>query len=207
MKRQPIVPDELAYYSPESFFPALAENFAETGHLDPEAFYLLLDWKASRARTKHLSRLTKKAGSFPNAVRLIADALREATEPDQLRILMDDWHFRLPTATAILSVLYPETFTIYDVRVCAALRDFDRLGNSTKWTQNLWKKYKQFLAAVRGATPPGFSLRNRDRWLWGRNKASGMRKEIGLKPLQYSTALKRTARRTSAAARQRSRQI
>ena len=57
--------DPIAYYSPETLlFPGLARRFADTGRLEPAALYLILDWKASRARTRHRSRLARIAGSF-----------------------------------------------------------------------------------------------------------------------------------------------
>ena len=34
---------------------------------------------------------------------------------------MRDWKLRLPTASAVLTVLYPEDFTVYDQRVCKML--------------------------------------------------------------------------------------
>jgi hypothetical protein len=50
-----IAPAPPAYYSPETQpFPQLQQTFADTGQMHPEAFYLILDWKASRARKKHL---------------------------------------------------------------------------------------------------------------------------------------------------------
>ncbi|MGH7121895.1 MAG: hypothetical protein ACREFP_23370 [Acetobacteraceae bacterium] len=128
--------DPIAYYSPETYlFPALAQSYADTGAIDPMALYLVLDWKAPRARTLHRSRLAKLAGSFNRAVSMIAAELDAAANPEQqLRLLLTKWGFRLPTATAILAVLYPETFTIYDIRVCNTLGAFRQLGN-VKWSR------------------------------------------------------------------------
>ena len=42
---------------------------------------------------------------------------------------MTKWAFRLPTASAILTVLYPDVFTVYDRRVCKVLGAFDQLAN------------------------------------------------------------------------------
>jgi hypothetical protein len=125
--------DPLSYYNPEtSIFPQIQTSFAETGELDPTAFYVILDWKSSRARTRHLLRLAKLGRSFDAAVKDIAAALAaNAGHPErQLELLLTDWGFRLPTATAILTVLYPDTFTVYDVRVCNALGAFHHLANA-----------------------------------------------------------------------------
>jgi hypothetical protein len=163
--------DPIAYYSPETLmFPAIAQSFADTGILDPAALYLILDWKAPRARTRHLSRLARMAGSFNAAVNEIAADLHAATAPEQqLGLLMTKWGFRLPTASAVLSVLYPATFTIYDIRVCRVLGNFDKLEHK-KWSAETWRAYQQFIAAVRDSAPSGLSLRDCDRWLWGKDK-------------------------------------
>ena len=94
----PLVFDPIAYYSPEwLMFPAIAKRFADTGTLDPGALYLILDWKASRARTRHRVRLAKIAGSFNAAANEIAADLHAATGPEQkLGLLLSKWDFRTP---------------------------------------------------------------------------------------------------------------
>lgn len=171
--------DPIAYYSPETLvFPAIAQSFADTGTLDPMAFYLILDWKAPRARTRHRSRLARIGGSFNAAVNQIAADLRGATGPEQqLGLLLTKWGFRLPTASAILTVLYPEKFTIYDIRVCDALYAFRQLSGM-KWSPTAWEEYRRFIGAVRRAAPQGLSLRDCDRWLWGRDKQETLRNEL-----------------------------
>lgn len=51
-------------------------------------------------------------------------------------------------ASAILTILYPEDFTIYDVRVCDVLGDFHNINNKASF-ENQWFSYTQFLAAVK----------------------------------------------------------
>jgi hypothetical protein len=87
------------------------------------------------------------------------------------------WGFRLPTASAILTVLYPDIFTMYDIRVCDTLQAFHQLG-SMKWSSAAWREYQRFLGAVRDAAPRGLSLRDCDRWLWGKDKWETLRNEI-----------------------------
>jgi hypothetical protein len=176
--------DPIAYYSPETLvFPTIAQSFAEKGILDPAVLYLILDWKAARARTKHRDRLAKITGSFNAAVNQIAAGLRAASGPEQqLGLLLTKWGFRLPTASAILTVLYPDTFTVYDIRVCNALEDFHQLGDM-KWSHAVWEEYQVFMFAVRdcaerAGAPQGLSLRDCDRWLWGQDKQKTLRKEI-----------------------------
>jgi hypothetical protein len=171
--------DPSVYYSPEVLlFPEVARSFAEDGTLDPMALYLILDWKAPRARTRHRDRLTKIAGSFKEAVKRIAADLNNAANPEQrLRLLLTKWGFRLPTASAILAVLYPDTFTVYDMRVCNRLGAFHSLA-SRSWSPEVWQDYQHFIAAVRDAAPSGLSLRDCDRWLWGQDKGEALLREL-----------------------------
>jgi hypothetical protein len=173
--------DPIAYYNPEVYvFAELARRLAETGQIDPAALYLILDWKSPRARTRHLTRLAALAGgSFGAATRSIAADLQPAAKPeDRMRALLTKWGFRLPTASAILAVLYPEIFTVYDIRVCEALGDFRPLGDM-KWSAEMWREYQRFIAAVRARTPSELTtLRDRDRWLWGKNKQERMAAEL-----------------------------
>jgi len=171
--------EPIAYYNPEThLFPEVARNFADTDALDPEVLYLILDWKAPRARTRHRSRLAKIAGSFNAAVVNIAAELRAATGPEQqLELLLTKWGFRLPTASAILTVLYPDTFTIYDIRVCNTLNAFRQLADA-RWSPTVWREYQRYTVAVRNAAPDGLSLRDCDRWLWGTDKRESLRKEL-----------------------------
>ena len=172
--------DPLTYYSPETYlFATIGEGFSKTGQLTPEELYLIIDWKAPRARTKHLSRLARNGGgTFTLATQRIAADLYSAVGPEQrLEVLMTKWDFRLPTASALLSVLYPDMFTVYDVRVCRMIGDFEKLGDRN-WSAETWREYQQFKAEVRKHAPPNFTLRDCDRWLWGKDKQKTLIAEI-----------------------------
>lgn len=83
----------------------------------------------------------------------------------------------LPMASAILTVLYPYDFTIYDIRVYGELGDFEWVQNKTRY-DDLWDGYSKYFTAVGYAAPAELSLRDRDRWLWGRSFYEQLRREI-----------------------------
>ena len=97
-----------------------------------------------------------------------------------MKILIDHWGFMLPMASAILTILYPESFTIYDFRICEVLNDFDKLQNKTK-CDSLWNGYESFVAAVKKVGPSEYSLRDKDRWLWGRSFCQQLKQDIAEK--------------------------
>ena len=121
--------------------PELAARFGQTGQMTAEELYLILDRKAARARTKHLRRLTE-GRSFSQAADDLARALYGAPDDEgRLKLLLGvPWSFALPTATAILAVLYPDRFTVYDIRVCDALGDVHRL-RTRRWSERSWADY------------------------------------------------------------------
>ena len=102
---------------------------------------------------------------------------RAADDEARLKILIDRPGIGLPMATAILTVLYPEEFTVYDVRACDALGGFWNIGNRTN-TVRIWEGYKEFREAIQKADPPHLSLRNKDRWLWGKAVVEQMERDI-----------------------------
>ncbi|ATU93600.1 hypothetical protein BLM14_02365 [Phyllobacterium zundukense] len=158
--------DYRQYYDLERYLlEVVGPNFRNSGAIEPIGFFSILVWKANRKKTHQRDRLIKKSGTFERAVAAIAEGLfRAPDEREQLRFLMQDWDFRLPTATAILTILYPEQFTVYDFRVGEEVGI--KLANRTNF-DSIWDGYNQFRKRVRGQAPEGFSLRDCDRYLWG----------------------------------------
>jgi hypothetical protein len=164
------------YYNLERYLlDDVGPAFRASGRINPDDFYAIIIWKANRSKSKEKNRLERLAGSsFSAAVTQIAAALHAAHEPRRrLEILMSDWKFRLPMASAVLSILYPREFTVYDVRVCGVLGRYEKLANR-KFGAGLWLDYNRFIRDVRAAAPAGLSLRDADRYLWGKSFFDGM---------------------------------
>jgi hypothetical protein len=131
---------------------------------------MILIWKANIEKNKTRDSLAPTAGDFAAAVKQITVALHNAQEPKaKLAILMSPpWRFRLATATAILTVLYPVEFTVYDARVCDELTEFQGLGEKS-FSNGMWEQYQHFKKAVEESTPSELCLRHKDRYLWGKS--------------------------------------
>lgn len=159
------------YYDVEEYlFDTVTWRFAEQGCLNAFDFFSIVRWKANRAISKVAARLLSKGHTDLHvAVNDLTSSIHRATgQREKLRVLIEDWGFRLPMASGILSVLYPEEFTVYDVRVCRVLGKYGSLTNRTKF-ESIWNGYEQYLDAVKEAAPSQLSLRDKDRWLWGRS--------------------------------------
>jgi hypothetical protein len=164
-------PDYRKFYDSEEYLISeVGKAFRETGELDPVDFLTMLIWKAERAKGYHKERLAKIGGTFANAVHDIALGIHQCvSHKERLKLLMEKWWFYLPTATAILSLLYPGDFTVFDWRVCDELgMDYER-WESRVFADALWEYYVSFIEAVMKGTPADLSLRDRDRFLIGRS--------------------------------------
>lgn len=163
----------LALYDLEAYlFRDVREKFRENGYLPAFDFFCIVIWKANRAKSKLAKRLLAKGyDNLETAVHDLTTGLsRQQTPKERLRYLWDgsSWGFYLPMASAILTVLYPEDFTVYDVRVCEALNDFHSLGAVSNFDR-LWTQYQNFKSRVEQATPEGLTLRDKDRYLWAKS--------------------------------------
>ena len=101
-------------------------------------------------------------------MRLVASLSQAPSPKERLRLLMRQWRFALPTASAILTVLYPEEFTVYDTRVCGQIGKFRELAGRA-FTDRLWDAYLEYKGCVVQMTPQDYCLRDKDRYLWGKS--------------------------------------
>jgi hypothetical protein len=161
----------LRYYDLEAYlFDHVTRVFARRGHLTGFEFFSIVKWKANGA-TAQVARRLRASGhkDLEAAVQLLTTEIAHAESGrDKLEILVVKWGFKLPLASAILTVCYPETFALYDRRVCNQLGDFHNLAHKTRFA-NIWQGYTQFMEAVRQAGPSRLTLRDKDRWLSARS--------------------------------------
>lgn len=170
--------DYLRYYHCETYlFENVRQHFFRDGELDAFDLFSIIIWKANRSKSKLARRLIRKAGSLESAAELFTRELFAArTAEARLLVAMKDWGFRLPMASAILSVLWPDEFTIYDIRVCNELGDFHRVNNVIP--ERAWPGYERYRQAVERAVPSQRLLRDKDRVLWGRSAADQLVRDI-----------------------------
>lgn len=180
--------DGLRYYHLEKYlFSEVHARFHVDRKLSAFDFFSIVIWKANRAKSRVAQRLLKSAASLhvcgkdPDldaVVGYLTESLFNAnTHRDRLHILMNEWGFRLPMATAVLTVLWPDFFTVYDTRVCAQLKRHNDLVSCSKFEET-WAAYEMFRKSVQAAGPPGASLRDKDRFLWGTSAARQLESAI-----------------------------
>ena len=90
---------------------------------------------------------------------------------------MNDWNLKLSNATAILSALFPEEFTFYDVEICGKLDDFRNIGNLTCF-EDVWIGYHAYNQKVQQSLSESFSLCDKAPNLWIESFSTQLIKEI-----------------------------
>lgn len=175
--------DYVKYYSLEQYlFEVVHPRFRSVDCLSGFDFFSIIVWKANRAKSKVARRLVekdvRKRSDLDEICRDLTRTIHEAPSPrEHLEVLMVDWGFRLPMASAVLTVLWPDEFGVYDVRVCDELEAHHRLANRIRF-ESIWAGYEKYLNDVRSAVPASHSLRDQDRYLWGQSAALQLESDI-----------------------------
>lgn len=174
-------PDYSQFYNLEAYlFDTVNPHFHAQGYLSAFDFMCIVIWKANRAKSKIARRLLahRPGSDLEQAVcELTSGIFRQPDAEARTRYLWWEWGFRLPMASAILTVLYPDEFTVYDYRVCECLGGFYTIGSTSNFSR-LWNRYTAFCQAVKDATPENLSLRDRDRFLWGKSFADQLNSDL-----------------------------
>lgn len=142
-------------------------------------FFCIVIWKANRSKSRIAKlMLSKRHANLDEAVAaLISELVSAPDNKKKLYVLIQDWRFRLPMASAILAILYPLDFTVYDVRVCEIHKDFKNLKD-TKNFEDIWMGYSAYICAVWKSAPIAKTLRDKDRYLWGKSFATQLKRDI-----------------------------
>lgn len=187
--------DFLKFYDLEHYlFHEVGESFRRDKKLSAFDFFCIVVWKANRAKSRIARRLLERCRrcdadregtTLDDAVAELCVDLEDARSGhDKLQSLMCKWGFRLPMASAILTVLYPNEFTVFDVRVCEQLEkisgtspDFIKASNRVAF-EAVWKEYQEYVTAVRSMAPDDLTLRNKDRFLWAKSFVEALQNDI-----------------------------
>lgn len=159
--------DYKKFYNLEEYlFEDVRKHFQSREYLTPKEFFCIVIWKSNRAKTRIKSNILGRCSGTLNSIikKLTKEIYRERNTKKRLEILLNDWGFRLPMASAILTVLYPEEYTIYDYRVRKQIgmsSDFSGKKNQIE------QYFTEFLPRVRRNRE--MRLRDSDKYLWGKS--------------------------------------
>lgn len=114
-------------------FDVVGPRASKRGYLTFEEFYKICMWKSARQKQKYISAKNRK-----QVEAIIKDAFTEQNEKEKIRKLCELNGVGIPTASAILSVVFPEKYAVIDVRCLEVLRDtfgqkFNKFISSNTW--------------------------------------------------------------------------
>jgi hypothetical protein len=165
--------DGLNYYDPEAnLFSDIGQKVDRGGGLSKRDVLLIVKWKLGRIKDANAD--TVADARMVEINRAVAKAREAGGEVAALEALEKIPGIGLATATALLTVCYPEVFTIIDERVLEMLDLFPstlprakRTRHSTEdWTaREYWNEYVPQVKKQSEAW--GCTLRDADRALWG----------------------------------------
>ncbi len=162
--------DNLKFYFLESqYFPEIVNNYHLNKRLSAFEFFAIISWKSNRPKPAIAKWLLEnyETKNLDEAVLNFTGALYNIENQAKFTHLLKCNGIGLAVASAILSVLHEDDFTIYDYRVCETLTDFKKLANWDSNNEKLWDEYSKYVEAVRNLKPTEMSLRDKDRYLWG----------------------------------------
>lgn len=160
------------FYDLERYlFDTVSVRFKTQGCLSAFDFFCIVIWKTRRTPGQPGDRvvLSVERGrpSIEGAVRDLTAAIASLPGArERLQYLLEERSFSLAMAAALLAVLYPEEFVMYDRRLCDALGAFHGLGQMRGF-DGVWDGYQAFRARLAQAAPEGLDLRGKERYLWG----------------------------------------
>ncbi len=200
------IKDYLKYYWLEKEYleKEVYSDFHTKGYLTPEQFFAIIEWKNQKFGKTKISLTDKEIGELTD------DIFNATSRKERLQILLenDKGHIRgirLATASAILTILYPMEFTVYDIRVRKQLVKLSKNRKPPLWEEvEVWnkkekkkewvplditsnadagvKKYlEDYLPAVRKVAEENgkLELRDCDRALWAKDWYEDLQNFIG----------------------------
>lgn len=154
----------------------VAGAFKKRRYLTPEEFLAIVIWKRNASKTKVIRGVRSSGRTIKS---LTEEIYRTPNHEEKMKILTGIKGLGIAIASAILTVLYPEEFTVIDYRVMNSLRalGIPVLGNPISKIES----YFSYLdSCKKEAKKLGLSLRDFDRALWGKDFYEGAK---GLKEI------------------------
>ncbi len=126
----------IALYDTEKYlFDVVGPITRKRGYLTFDDFYKICMWKSARQK----QRYTKNKQIIE---KITKDAFLEKDEKEIIKILCDKLEgVGIPTASALLTVVFPEKYAIIDIRCLSVLREKFKLKIGKYISLSTWLKY------------------------------------------------------------------
>jgi len=160
------------YKLEKQLFGEISKNFRKNKTLSEEEFFKIIIWKSNRVKGKVLVGIRKSRKSVKQIMREVYNV---KTQEEKIKILINIKGIGLPIASAILTVCYPEKFTVLDYRVWDILFRDKRV--KSKSVPNTISRYLDYVRVCKNyAKELKLSLRDFDKAMWGRSFYEDLKK-------------------------------
>ena len=152
------------FYSLENYlFNEVSKNFSEKHYLTSEEFFAIIIWKRNASKTKIRDSVKKHKISIHD---LTLNIYKEKTQNGKLNVLISIPNIGISIASAILTVCYPNDFTVVDYRVINSLNKLGLITRQDSVTK--LDSYFDYLEKCKSLKDKhNVSLRDIDKILWG----------------------------------------
>jgi hypothetical protein len=164
-------------YNLENYlFDVVSERFRQEQTLGDPDFFAIIIWKSNRAKTKIQRGLTEARKTVQALMQEVSQA---DTAEAKVKTLTTVWGIGLAIASAILTVCYPEEFTVLDYRAWETLKDEPVTGLPQRFPVRPEEYVQYCQACCRFAEEVSLPLRDLDRALWAKNWEDDLLEFIG----------------------------
>jgi len=147
-------------------FENVSQRFAQTGTLTPYDFFAIVIWKSNRTKGKIARGLAFRGTTIENLMREVSAASVPESKVDTLLQVPG---IGLAMASAILTVCYPDEFTVLDYRAWGTLSSNAVPGLPSRHPATTMEYLQYCLVCKDFARRMGLSLRDLDRALWAKS--------------------------------------
>lgn len=153
------------YYDLEKYlFNEVHESFKSKHSLTAEQFFCIVIWKSNRSKSKIRNSL---ANNNQNVKEITEKLYKERDPIKKVNLLAEIEFVGIPIASAILTVCFPDDFTVLDYRVWNILKERGLVDGSKPTTIERYLNYVDI--CKRQAKQLNVSLRDFDRTMWGKS--------------------------------------
>lgn len=126
------------YDTEKYLFSIIGPNVKKNGFLSFEDFYQICMWKSVRPKKRYIANKEK-------IKEISKRAFSEKDETKRIKILCELDGVGIPTASAILTIIYPEKYAVIDIRCLEALNNILKIDINKNVSIKTWIKYLEIM--------------------------------------------------------------
>lgn len=135
----PGIKNYIDLYDTENYlFKVIGPRVKKRGHFLFSEFYKICMWKSSRPKQRYINNKNK-------IERISKSAFGEGDEKRKMEILCHLNGVSVPTASALLTIVYPEKYAVIDIRCLEMMRKTEKISKYP--SIKTWLKYLDIMRA------------------------------------------------------------